>query len=148
MDEADILIGGPLTASLQYVLSHMKLRDVARRPQHVFAAATIPHNGKKSVRKWLQRYYPDAVEVTTPLLHHANPKLTQLIVQVGDEHGTLHPCILMLSSTSLTLTPPSQTPKIAPSSATGCSSRRCRGTSWRPGLSQARPRRWCLPRRL
>ena len=82
VDEADILISGTLLGPLQDFLARMKLKDPSLRPQHVFAAATVPDRGKKSVQRWLDKYYATATSITTPLLHRVNPRVRQVFVRL------------------------------------------------------------------
>ena len=84
VDEVDLLVSGTQLQSLQDFLSSMKMRPEHQRPQHIFAAATLPSAGKKSVRRWLDNYYGGATTVSTPLAHHVNPQLRQMYVRLPD----------------------------------------------------------------
>ena len=44
--------------------------------------ATVPDRGKKSVGRWLEMYYGEAVSVTTPMLHRVNPRLRQMYIRL------------------------------------------------------------------
>ena len=79
LDEADLLLTGavaePITAHL---IPNVRHRYADTMVQFVFCAATMPAGGKKSVRAFIKRYFPDVVEVESDGAHKPPPTLQQV----------------------------------------------------------------------
>lgn len=58
---------------------------VPTRLQHIFVGATIPSSGLKSMQAWLMNSFPDAIWLTSALLHHHKPSVQQQFLAVENE---------------------------------------------------------------
>lgn len=80
LDEADMLLSGSyLQPTRDYALRMFKGWSPlwGQRPQIVFAAATLPNRGNKSVGAFLERYFPspDTLRLSTAGVHKPVPSL-------------------------------------------------------------------------
>lgn len=74
-------------------------KTYARSKQYVFAAATLPENGKKTPGAVLKRLFPEAIWVNGLFLHRHNPRLHKNWVEV-DENTKVEALINAISNSS------------------------------------------------
>ncbi|EPR59668.1 DEAD/DEAH box helicase domain-containing protein [Toxoplasma gondii GAB2-2007-GAL-DOM2] len=88
LDEADMLLEGGYRQAMEGIFTAFRRADRQsaesgkRRTQYIFAAATIPDRGPKSVRKVISRLCPRATFFCTDSLHQHREQLQQEFVQV------------------------------------------------------------------
>ncbi|KEP61516.1 UNVERIFIED_CONTAM: DEAD/DEAH box helicase domain-containing protein [Hammondia hammondi] len=88
LDEADMLLEGGYRQTMEGIFTAFRRADRQsaesgkRRTQYIFAAATIPDRGPKSVRKVISRLCPRATFFCTDSLHQHREQLQQEFVQV------------------------------------------------------------------
>lgn len=92
LDEADLLLSGSERDVLLDRLLTVRMRQGSTpvRPQVVFAAATLPSRGKKSVAAWIDKFFPDATLVRSDMLHRPLPQSVQrwVTIDVDDAAAT------------------------------------------------------------
>ncbi|CBZ51249.1 putative RNA helicase [Neospora caninum Liverpool] len=88
LDEADMLLEGGYRQAMEGIFTAFRRADRQsaasgrRRTQYIFAAATIPDRGPKSVRKIISRLCPRATFFCTESLHQHREQLQQEFVEV------------------------------------------------------------------
>jgi superfamily II DNA/RNA helicase len=81
-DEVDMLLTSHFRDTSSLI---RRLRLAEHRPRFVFAAATLPARGLKSVRKYLEDRFPDAELVTTGGMHSYRLAVAQEFRELPDD---------------------------------------------------------------
>jgi superfamily II DNA/RNA helicase len=96
LDEADLLLEGDFVKQIEQIMEtfknlrrrHMREGNVKVHEdtlQKILSAATIPTNGAKSIRNYLEYNFGHLTEVTNESVHKHHPRISQTFIDVTKE---------------------------------------------------------------